>query len=127
MQTYRFQGGSFFQILKSVGIALLFSLLSVAALGGALRYFGASDKIVYPINQAVKVLAIAIGCLAGLREEKGLIKGIGVGLLFTALSYLAFSAIGGDFSLSWLIFAEIAIGAAAGAVGGALAVNLRRN
>jgi len=68
-----------------------------------------------------------IGCLAGLREEKGLLKGLGVGLLFTALSYLAFSAIGGDFSLSWLIFAEIAIGAAAGAVGGALAVNLRRN
>ena len=120
-------GGSGFQILKSVGIALIFSLICVAALGSALRFFGVSDKIVYPINQAVKVFSIVLGCLAGLREEKGFIKGVGVGLMFTALSYLAFSALGGDFSLSWLIFAEIAIGAVAGAIGGALAVNLRRN
>ena len=108
-------GGAPFQIIKSVGIALVFSL-----------FFSVSDKVIYPVNQAVKVLAVFVGCLAGVRGEKGWIKGVGVGLLFTALSYLAFSCVGGDFSLSWLILAETAIGAVAGALSGAISVNLRR-
>lgn len=120
-------GGAVFQILKSVGIALVFSLFFSVALACALRFFSVGDKAIYPINQGVKVLAVLVGCLAGVRGEKGLIKGAAAGLLFTALSYLAFSCIGGDFSLSWLILAETAIGAAAGALSGAISVNLRRN
>jgi hypothetical protein len=46
--------------------------------------------------------------------------------LFTALSYLAFSAFGGDFSLSWLIFVEVGVAFLAGALSGILAVNLKR-
>ena len=119
-------GGAPFQILKSVGIALMFSLFFSVSLACALRFFSVSDKVIYPVNQAVKVLAVFVGCLAGVRGEKGWIKGVGVGLLFTALSYLAFSCVGGDFSLSWLILAETAIGAVAGALSGAISVNLRR-
>ena len=120
-------GGSWFQIIKSVGVALAISLLSTAALSAALGFFNASDGVIYAVNQAIKVVSVAIGCMAGIRGEKGFLKGIGVGILFTLLSYLAFSALGGDFSLGWLIFAELAIGVFAGALGGALAVNFSRN
>ena len=120
-------GDTAFQIIKSVGISLVFSLFLSVAIACALRFFSVSEKVIYPINQGVKVLAVFVGCLAGVRGEKGLIKGVVAGLLFTALSYLAFSSIGGDFSLSWLILAETAIGVAAGALSGAISVNLRRN
>ena len=91
-----------------------------------LRATGLPDSIVYPVNQTVKAVSIAIGTLVFTRGEKGWLKGFGVALAFTALSYLAFSALGGDFSLSWLIFVELFVALLVGAVSGIVAVNLRR-
>jgi putative membrane protein (TIGR04086 family) len=119
-------GDTAFQIIKSVGISLVFSLFLSVAIACALRFFSVSEKVIYPINQGVKVLAVFVGCLAGVRGEKGLIKGVVAGLLFTALSYLTFSALGGDFSLSWWIVIELFLSLLSGAVGGAVAVNIRR-
>ena len=118
---------SIFQIIKSVALALAFSLLSAVILATVLLWSPLPDSIIYPVNQVVKGLAIIIGTLSFIRGEKGFIKGGAAGLIFTALSYLAFSAIGGDFSLSWLILLEAAVALFIGALCGALAVNLRRD
>ena len=118
-------GDGIFSILKSVGTALVLSFLSTIILAVVFSATSMSEKILYPINQTVKVLSILIGTLLFVRGEKGWIKGGGAGLLFTALSYLAFSAIGGDFSLSWLIFLELAFAFVAGALGGIIAVNVK--
>ena len=118
-------GNGFFSVLKSVGAALLLSFLFTIIFAVVMYYAPISQKVVYPVNQTVKVLSILVGTLLFVRGEKGWLKGGGVGLLFTALSYLAFSAIGGDFSLSWLIFVELAFALVAGALGGIIAVNLK--
>ena len=118
---------SMFQIIKSVALALAFSFLSAVIFAAILRFSPLPNSVIYPVNQVVKSLAVGIGVLTFIRGEKGLIKGGAVGLLFTALSYLAFSAIGGDFSFSWLIFAETAATLLVGALCGALAVNMRRD
>lgn len=115
-------GNGFFSILKGAGVALALSLTAVAVLA----CLPLSQKLVYPINQTLKVVAVALGTLLFVRGEKGWIKGIAIGLIFTALSYLAFSAIGGDFSLSWLILVELLLAALAGALSGAIAVNIKR-
>jgi len=123
-----FSGGKgLFQILKGVAVALALSLLSAVILANVLRFSPLPDKVIYPINQTIKVLAVALGTLLCVREEKGILKGLAVGTLFTALSYLTFSAIGGDFSLSWIILAELALSAFAGIVCGIIAVNLKKS
>ncbi len=119
-------GNGFFQIIKGVALALAFSLLSAVVLASVMRATSVSDKVIYPINQTVKVVAVLLGSLTFVRGEKGFLKGGAIGLLFTALSYLTFSAIGGDFSLSWLIFMELFLALFAGVLGGAIAVNRRR-
>ena len=43
------------------------------------------------------------------------------------LTYLVFAMVGGDFSLSWLILAELAFGAVAGALSGIVAVNVHHD
>ena len=126
MQNETATGNAFFQILKGAALALGFSLLAVIIFANILRFTPLPDKVIYPVNQTVKVVAILLGALLFVRGEKGFLKGGAIGLIFTALSYLAFSAIGGNFSLSWLIFAELALAIIAGVVGGAIAVNLRR-
>ena len=120
-------GEGMFSVLKSVGAALVLSFLSTIIFAVLLSTTPISEKVVYPINQTVKVAAIVLGALVCVRGEKGLLQGLAIGGLFTALSYLAFSALGGDFSLSWLIFAELALALFAGAVSGAIAVNLKRD
>ena len=115
-----------FSIVKGVAFAMAVSLLAAIVLAVLLRGGFLSNVIIYPINQAVKSVALALGVLLFIRGEKGLLKGVAVGLLFTAVSYLAFSAIGNDFSLSWLILAELALAVIIGGISGILAVNMTR-
>ena len=115
-----------FGIIKAVGFALVASLLSTILLACLLRIFGISNKAIYPITQTLKVVFILLSALLFIRGEKGWLKGCAVGLIFTALSYLTFSAVGGDFSLSWLVLVEVALAVFAGVIGGVIGVNLRR-
>lgn len=115
-----------FSVVKGVGLALALSFLGTVIFASILLNNTASDKIIYPVNQIIKAVSVLIGAFAFIRGEKGWLKGGAVGLLFTALSYLAFSAVGGDFSLSWLLPLELLGTALIGALSGSLAVNLRR-
>ncbi len=126
MQNESATGNGFFQILKGVGFALGFSFLAVVILANILRFTPLPEKVVYPVNQTVKVVAIVLGAFLFVRGEKGFLKGGAIALMFTALSYLTFSAIGGNFSLSGWIVIELFLAVFAGVIGGAIAVNVRR-
>ena len=120
-------GNVFFQIAKGVGLALSFSLLAVIIFASVKTATAVPDKWVRPVNQTIKVLSVALGAFFCVRGEKGWLQGLGVGALFTALSFLTFSALGGAFSISWLIFAELGLAMLTGGVFGALAVNIKRD
>ena len=113
-------------MVKGVGTALAISFLSVIILASVLLYAPMQTTTVYIVNQCIKILALAIGVLLFVRGEKGFLQGMAIAVLFTALSYLAFSAVGGNFALSWLIFAELALALFAGGLCGGIAVNLRQ-
>ena len=120
-------GESLFQIIKGTGLALVLSLLTALLFAVLLRCTYIPDSLIYPVNQTLKAICIIVGALVCVRGEKGFIKGGAIALLFTALSYLAFSAIGGDFSLSWMIVVEVFLALMTGVLSGSIAVNLRRN
>ena len=115
-----------FSIVKGVACALIISLLGAIIFAVILRACALSDKVIYPITQTIKWVALSVGVLLFTRGEKGWLKGGIVGLLFTAVSYLAFSAIGNQFSLSWLILAELVFALFIGALSGIIAVNVKR-
>ena len=119
-------GNGVFTIVKAVLLALAVSLLAAVVFAVILQAAPMAQGTIYTINQVLKAVALAVGVFAFIRGEKGWLKGGVSGLLFTGLSYLAFSAIGGDFSLSWLIFAELAITFLVGAICGSLAVNMKK-
>ncbi len=119
-------GGGIFSIVKGVGLALACSFLSTLIFACILRASSLPDKAIYPVNQTLKVVFVLLAGILFVRGEKGWLKGGAIGLLYTALSYLTFSAIGGDFSLSWLILIELALALFAGVLGGVIGVNLRR-
>ena len=126
MQNETTYGNGFFMILKGAALSLGLSILFAVIFACILRAGDLSDNVIYPVNQVIKGIAVAIGALAFVRGEKGWLKGGAVGLLFTALSYLAFSSLGNDFSLSWLVILEVLIAFVTGALGGILAVNWKK-
>lgn len=126
MQKDSSYAGGAFSVIKAVVVALACSLLSTIILACILRVTSMPDKAVYPITQTLKVVIVLLSALLFIRGEKGWLKGGVVGLIFSALSYLTFSAIGGDFSLSWLIFMEVGLSLFAGVLGGVIGVNIRR-
>ncbi len=119
-------GNGFFTVIKATLLALAVSLLLAVGFAVLLRAGGIGEGWIYPVNQLLKGVSIAVGTFLFAKGEKGWLKGGGTGLLFTALSYLAFSAIGGDFSLSWLILLELCLAFLIGAISGVLAVNLKK-
>ena len=126
MQNETGTGNGLFQIIKGSALALGISLLFAVAFATLLTATPIPDAVTYPVNQTVKGLCIALGTLAFVRGEKGFLKGGGIALIFTSLSYLAFSALGGNFSLSWLILVELFIALLIGVLSGAVAVNMQR-
>ena len=118
-------GNGFFMVFKATLLALAVSLLLAVGFAVLLRA-GVGEGWIYPMNQLLKAVSVIVGVFTVVQGEKGWLKGGGAGLLFTALSYLAFSAIGGDFSLSWLILLEVSIAFLTGAVSGILTVNLKK-
>ena len=114
-----------FCVVKGAGLALVLSLLSAVVFAVILQCTGGGERMVYPVSQILKCVCLCTGALVCVRGEKGWLKGMGVALVFTALSYLGFSALGGDFSLSWLILAEVGLSLGVGALGGIVAVNFK--
>ena len=115
------------QIVKAVVLAVLFCLVAVLIFSLVLNFASLSDSVIKPVNQFIKVFAILFGCFFALRGEKGWLKGLAAGILTVMLTYLVFAMVGGDFSLSWLILAELAFGAVAGALSGIVAVNVHHD
>jgi len=116
-----------FEIAKAALVSLLLSLVCAFAFAILLRACNLSDKVVLPVNQVLKTLCLFFGVLLCIRGEKGLLKGALTGLFYAMLSYLTFSSLGGDFSLSWLIVVEVLFCMLAGSLSGIFAVNVKRN
>ena len=115
-----------FQVVKGVAVALICSVFTAAIFALIMRVCPVSDVVVTVVTQVLKALSLAVGVLLFLRGEKGLIKGTVCGLLFSMLGSLTFSALGGGFSLSWLILVELIVFSAVGGLLGVVAVNVKK-
>ena len=119
-------GNSVISLLKGVASALALSFVFALVFALVLRFVALPNQAIYPTNQVLKGVSLCVGVLLHIRGEKGWLKGGLCGVLFTALSYLLFSGIAGNFSLSWLALVELVLAFFAGALGGVIGVNLRR-
>lgn len=113
-------------ILRALLVALLVSLVLVLLLAVVAKYAPMSDTLATVLNQVVKVLSVAVGCLVGFRAKRyGLVLGLVVGLLFTLVSFALFAAISGKLDFGQITVFDFLLGAAVGLASGVLAVNVR--
>ena len=118
----------FVQVLKGALMALSVCLIAILIFAFVLRFVAVSDSLIKPINQVIKTISILIGTFYGLKKSKdmGLISGLVIGLMFTTISFIAFSALDGSFEFGISLINDCLFGSIIGGVCGIIAVNLRK-
>lgn len=86
------------QSLKAGILSLVFSCIGVLLLALIAKLCSLSDSILPIINQVLKVIAVALGTLIAVKDEKFLLKAIIGAVIFWLLSFALFSILGGQFN-----------------------------
>ena len=117
----------FLDIIRTTIIAVIISLVLVLVFALIVNLVEVGEKVILPVNQAIKVISILASCFVGFKENKqGAFKGALSGLCYTLLSVLVFGLISKEISFNLMKLIDVALGIVAGAISGILSVNIRK-
>ena len=117
----------FFDLIRSTIVAVIISLVLVLVFALIVNLVDVNENIILPVNEAIKVVSLLIGCFIGFRDMRsGVFKGAITGLLYTLLSILVFGIISHSVKFNLLSLVDVALGIIAGAISGILVVNLKK-
>ena len=116
------------QILKGILISVSISLVAILIFALIIKFVGITDNLIMPINQVIKVISIFFGVYLALKNcaTYGWVKGMLIGLFYTMLAYILFSALSVSFSFNISLLNDALFGALIGAICGVIAVNIRK-
>lgn len=112
-------------VLKAVLVATLISLALVLIFAIILKFSSLPSFVIVPVNIAIKLVSIFVGCLIGFKaKQNGILKGAVTGLVYMLLTFFIFAAMNAfkDVKFSWIDLITLPI---AGALSGIVAVNIR--
>lgn len=116
-----------FEMLKALIVALIITLVLVLAAALIIKLFNLPTESISIVNQVIKGVSIFVSALLCLRLKNcGFIRGIILGILYIALSYVVFSLFNGEFLFGINLLNDVALGAVTGLISGIIAVNLRK-
>lgn len=117
----------FLDIIRTTIIAVIISLVLVLVFALIVNLVEVGEKVILPVNQAIKVISILASCFVGFKENKqGAFKGALSGLCYTLLSVLVFGLISKEISFNLMKLIDVSLGIVAGAISGILSVNIRK-
>ena len=110
-------------LAAAVGLTLVLMAL-VAALAVWARL---SDGLITALNQVMKLASILLGATVAIGRggERGFFTGMALAILYMALGYACYVLLGGSGFVASEMLGEILIGAAIGAIAGAVLANMR--
>ena len=118
----------FADIALSTLLSVIFSVLAVMVFAVIVGFAEIPDEVIEPVNIAIKILAIALASVIGMRRKSnGLIKGLLTGLLYAGATCLVFALTSGSFTDNAMTVYDALTCAASGVVSGILAVNIGKD
>ncbi len=114
------------QIIKGLFIALTVLLVGILIFSLIVKLTLLNETAIKAINQFIKLLAIFLACFFSIKEGKGLVKGVLIGVSFIIFSNIIFSIIAGGklFTLAFLI--DAIFGAVIGVISGVITANVKK-
>ncbi len=116
---------SFCNIMKSVGISLLSTIVFLLIFSAMLAYTNISEQVIKTVVIVVLAISILIGSSIGNNKIKknGLINGAFIGFAYMIIIHLVSSILNSDFGLSLYSVIFIISGVVFGIVGGIIGIN----
>ena len=110
-------------LLAAVGV----TLAGMAVIAALTMLAGVSDAVIMALNQVLKLSAISVGALAAIGRggQRGFFTGMALAMGYMALGYAMYAALGGSAFAVQEMLGEILIGAAIGAIAGAVLANMK--
>lgn len=87
------------QSLKAGVLSLVFSCIGVLILALIAKLCNIGESVLPIVNQVLKVIAVIIGTLISVKDEKYLLKAVVGAMLFWLLSFAVFAVLGGQFHI----------------------------
>lgn len=112
-------------LLKGTIISLIFTLLTICLFGLIITIFNIPNTVIKPVNLLFKILAIFIGAFFSISEDKGLVKGILLGLLVSVICFIVFGLISNTSIFTLNTLWEVLLSMVVGAVSGIISVNVK--
>lgn len=115
-----------FRYLKALFVSLIITFACIILFAFIIKWASLPDKVISPVNMAIKALSVFFGSIVLTRNSsKGFLQGLLFAGLYTLLSFVIFSALAKQFTLSLGLVSDIAFACVVGAVGGMIGVNKR--
>ena len=123
------QKGFVLSVTKGVFVGLAAALVGILLFAFVLRFSSVSDRIITPVNQVIKGVAIFFGVFFGLgkQKSKGLLKGFLIGFMFVVVAFLVFSILDGAFVFDKTLCTDLLFGSIIGSICGIICVNLKKS
>ena len=118
---------NFFVMLKGLAISVCMSLIMILILSIVISFSNISENVIMPTVVFISAFSILIGAFLVAKKinQKGIIYGSMLGIIYMAILYITSSIINFNFSLNLNSIVMIAFGVIGGAIGGILGVNLK--
>jgi putative membrane protein (TIGR04086 family) len=113
-------------ILKASLLAVIITLICFVIFALVMKLANLQETIIPPVNQAIRILSIAIGGVFASRasRKKGWLKGGLTGLLYIIWSFIISGLFDGKYIFNTLLLSDLLLGAVVGAVGGIIGINI---
>lgn len=117
----------FLLMLKEVCLSIGMTLIMILILSIVLSFSEIKENVIMPTVIFMSSFSILVGgfLVAKKMNEKGIVYGSLLGLIYMVILYLISSILNFDFSLNVNAVIMIALGIVGGAIGGVLGVNLK--
>ena len=98
--------------------ALLFTLVAILLFAFVIKVAGLNDNVIAPVNQVIKMAAIAIAALVAVSKAQGshLFCGAISGVAYILVGFLVFSLIQGSFNFGMELVSDLLMGLIAAAI-----------
>ena len=119
------ENNNIFNILKGVGISIIFTLILLLIFSAILTYTNLSEQTIQPIIIVLTAISILLGSSIGNFKIKknGILNGAIISVLYFVILYLISSLITMNFSVNSQMLIIIVVGIIFGIFGGIIGVN----
>ncbi len=112
------------RFVKGLIVSMLISFGLIILLAFCLKWFSFDEKYISPLNLAIKTISVLVGSSIAIKgESKGLLQGVGFGLLYIIVAFLSFSFLAKTFAMDLSFLLDVVFACLAGGLVGIIKVN----